>query len=191
MPTSPRHSPHNYELLPRTSLEAYQLPRLERSASNSSWLQRLSSRLPGKFSHPSAYTHYVTPRRKKRSAIRLVFWTVFCFPYVCLFLVLVAAIFFPSYTVLPAHYDELRQRALASDFPGRANPHNEKVFISASLYEHEGHLTSGRWGSAVLELIDLLGPNNVHLSIYEDNADAVTKQSLVDLANKVTCALSP
>ncbi|KAF2126244.1 glycosyltransferase family 69 protein [Dothidotthia symphoricarpi CBS 119687] len=187
MSKSPPQSPHEYELLPRTSLEAQDRPELERSTSNPSWLQRLSQRLPSKLSNRSVYTHYVTRHHRKRSVIRFIFWAVFYFPFFCLFLVLVAAIFFPSYTTLPTHYEDLRQRALASDVPGRANPHSEKIFISSSLYETEGQLTSGTWASAVLELIDLLGPDNVHLSIYEDNADAVTKKSLVDLKKRVTC----
>jgi hypothetical protein len=39
----------------------------------------------------------------------------------------------------------------------------------------------------VLQLIDLLGPEHVHLSIYEDNADLKTKQALVDFRKKVPC----
>jgi ZIP family zinc transporter len=111
-------------------------------------------------------------------------------PYILLFLVVFTSIFFPSYTVRPAHYKELRQRALNSTIPGRANPHNEKVFIAAALTEDKGHLTSGGWGRSVLQLVDLLGPDNVHLSIYEDNADAETKQSLIDFRHKATCEIS-
>jgi len=93
-------------------------------------------------------------------------------------------IFLPSYTVRPPHYDELRKRATTT---GRANPYNEKVFIAASLAEKKGDLTSGAWGNEVLQLIDLLGHENVHLSIYEDNPDPVTKQSLTAFRTKVKC----
>lgn len=109
-------------------------------------------------------------------------------PYILVFLVLFAAIFFPSYTVRPAHYTELRQRALKHTAPGRANPYHEKVFIAAALSEEKGHLTSGGWGRSVLQLVDLLGPENVHLSVYEDNADEETKQSLIAFRRNATCA---
>jgi len=108
-------------------------------------------------------------------------------PYLLLFLVLLTAVFFPSYTVRPPHYQHLRQRAVASKAPGRANPHAQKVFIAAALYEKDGSLTSGGWGAAVRELIDLLGPDNVHLSVYEDNADPATKESLDRFRSIVTC----
>lgn len=180
---------HEYELLPRTSLDTEESHELEEAPRDPSWLRRFSSRFQGvsKLSDRAVYTHYVTPRRRKRSALRLIYWSIFSVPYILVFLVLFAGIFFPSYTVRPAHYQELRQRALTSDQPGRANPHNEKVFIAAALSEEKGHLTSGGWGKAVLQLIDLLGPNNVHLSVYEDNADQETKQSLAQFRQNVTC----
>ncbi|KAJ4401937.1 hypothetical protein N0V91_007591 [Didymella pomorum] len=180
---------HDYERLPRTSLEAQDFPELKRSVSTSSWLSTLSSRLPGvkTLSERATYTHLVTPRRKKRSILRAIYYTVFAFPYFCAFLVLVAGIFFPSYTHRPAHYVELQQRAANGTEPGRANPYSEKVFIAASLYEDKGQLTSGGWGRSVLELIDLLGPDNVHLSIYEDNPTDAAKQSLDSFRANVTC----
>jgi ZIP family zinc transporter len=48
---------------------------------------------------------------------------------------------------------------------------------------------SGAWGKAVLKLIDLLGPEHVHLSIYEDNPDLKTKQALVEFRKQVPCKL--
>lgn len=182
---------HDYERLPRTSLEAQDFPDLKRSVSTSSWLSTLSSRLPGvkTLSERATYTHLVTPRRKKRSILRAIYYTVFAFPYFCAFLVLVAGIFFPSYTNRPAHYVELQQRAANGTEPGRANPYSEKVFIAASLYEDKGQLTSGGWGRSVLELIDLLGPDNVHLSIYEDNPTEAAALSLDSFRANVTCEL--
>lgn len=180
---------HDYERLPRTSLEAQDLPELKRSVSASSWLSTISSRLPGvkTLSERATYTHLVTPRRRKRSILRVIYYTVFAFPYFCAFLVLVAGIFFPSYTHRPAHYVELQQRAANGTEPGRANPYSEKVFIAASLYEGDGQLTSGAWGKSVLQLIDLLGPDNVHLSIYEDNPSEAAMQSLASFRHNVTC----
>jgi hypothetical protein len=181
---------HDYQRLPRTSLEAQDLctDKADRAPA-SSWLGSLCTRLPGlkTLADRAVYTHYVTPRHKKRSIIRLVYWTIFSFPYVCLLLVIIASIFFPSYTHRPKHYDALRQRALASELPGRANPHNEKVFIAASLYEDHGELTSGAWGRSVLQLVDLLGPDNVHLSVYEDNASAEAKRAMTEFQAKAAC----
>jgi ZIP family zinc transporter len=181
-----RPSAHNYELLPRASADLDDLPAHARRDSNASttsstsWLGRLGHSIPGvhKLADPSVCAHYMTPRRRKRSVLRLIYYVLFSVPYVCLFLVLFVGVFFPSYTHLPAHYKELRRRALASDAPGRANVHNQKVFIAASIYEHEGELTAGAWGKSVLDLVDLLGPENVHLSLYENDADDITKESL-------------
>ncbi|KAF2448149.1 glycosyltransferase family 69 protein [Karstenula rhodostoma CBS 690.94] len=194
MPSRLRPSAHDYERLPQASADVEDLPARDRRDSNASngssrsWLGRLGHSIPGvhKLTDPSVCAHYITPRRRKRSVLRLIYITLFSFPYVCLFLVLVAGIFFPSYTHLPAHYQELRDRALASDAPGRANLHNQKVFIAASIYEHEGELTSGAWGKSVLELVDLLGPHNVHLSIYENDADEMTKESLRAMEKNTT-----
>lgn len=180
---------HNYERLPRTSLEAQDFPELKRSVSTSSWLTTLLSRLPGvkTLSERATYTHLVTPRRKRRSIFRAIYYSILAFPHFCAFLVLVAGIFFPSYTNRPAHYVELQRRAASSTEPGRANPLGEKVFIAASLYENKGQLTSGGWGRSVLQLIDLLGPDNVHLSIYEDNPTEEAKKSLASFRQNVTC----
>ncbi|KAF2003117.1 glycosyltransferase family 69 protein [Amniculicola lignicola CBS 123094] len=181
---------HEYELLPRASLEAEDFPELQRHTSNSSWLSRVAESLPfgvKQISNPSTYAHYITPRRKKRSIIRLIIYSVVSIPYILLSLVLIVGAFFPSYTYRPAHYSELRQRSLESAVPGRANIHNEKVFIAASLYEPNGTLTSGAWGQSVLDLVDLLGPENVYLSIYENSPDAGTVASLDRFRQRVTC----
>ncbi|KAF2677889.1 glycosyltransferase family 69 protein [Lentithecium fluviatile CBS 122367] len=184
-----RRSVHDYEPLPRASSDSEDFPELERYDSPSSWLRRLGSKIPGveKLVNPSVYAHYVTPRRRKRSLLRLVYWSVFSTPYLALFLVLFAGTFFPSYTHRPAHYNELRQRSERSSTPGRANIHKEKIFIAASIYEEKGELSSGVWGKAVLDLVDLLGPQNVHLSIYENDADPITQQSLTDLRKNAAC----
>lgn len=43
------------------------------------------------------------------------------------------------------------------------------------------------WGNAVLELVELLGPQNVHLSIYENDADPLAKAALESMEHKVNC----
>ena len=76
---------------------------------------------------------------------------------------------------------------LESKSPGRANPLNEKIFIAVSLYDQGGHLIDGSWGQSVLDLIDLLGHDNVFLSIYEnDSGDGGTK-ALERFQDKVNC----
>lgn len=192
-------SPLRYERLPLheddDSLDA--CPLLDKSEDDrlrvaAPWIVRLGHRLPlvNRFTTRSVYAHYLTPRRKKRSILRCIYWTVFCFPYACLFLVIVASLCFPSYTHRPPHYVQLRQRAEQSREPGRANINNEKVFIAASIYEKEGALTSGAWGQSMTELVDLLGPDNVHVSLYENDADAISKESLVRFKQLLPC-MSP
>jgi ZIP family zinc transporter len=185
-----RRPTNDYELLPRDSFDEEAKEYAETHVSSTSWLSRLGAKLRiTKFPARADYAHYVTPRRRKRSILRLIYWTIFSFPYICAFLVLFASIFIPSYTVRPEHYNELRKRASQQTEPGRANPYGEKVFIAASLYEEKGSLTTGAWGKAVLQLIDLLGPENVHLSLYEDNPDLKTKQALAEFRQKVASEL--
>ncbi|KAI4218176.1 MAG: hypothetical protein L6R36_009091, partial [Xanthoria steineri] len=100
-------------------------------------------------------------------------------------LIVFTAIFRPSYSRLPDHYRALQRRCKESNEPGRGNPNNEKVFIAASLYDPEGTLAGGHWGRAVLELVELLGPQNVHLSVYEDDASPQAKAALDSMKTKL------
>ena len=93
----------------------------------------------------------------------------------------------PSYTRLPQQYKELRRTALASATPGRANLGNQRVFIAASLYDPHGTLLSGAWGRSVLELIDLLGPNNTFLSIYSSDSGLEGASALIRYESRLTC----
>jgi Cryptococcal mannosyltransferase 1 len=102
-------------------------------------------------------------------------------------LVAFIAIARPSYSSPPARYHELRLRAKTSTEASRANPTNEKVFIAASIFDRYGDLARGAWGKAILNLVDLLGPSNVFLSIYENDAGPVAKAALKELEEKVTC----
>lgn len=47
---------------------------------------------------------------------------------------------------------------------GRGNPNGEKVFIAANIMD--AGLVAGAWGDAVMELMDLIGEENVFLSEY-------------------------
>ncbi|KAL3428527.1 hypothetical protein PVAG01_02036 [Phlyctema vagabunda] len=105
-------------------------------------------------------------------------------------LILFAAIFYPSYTYPPEHYNLLAKRCEESRNPGRGNINNEKVFIAATLYDKNGVLVGGNWGTAIRELVNLLGPENVHLSVYENNADEMAKKSLERLQKDLACNVS-
>ncbi|GAB7345892.1 hypothetical protein MBLNU457_4133t3 [Dothideomycetes sp. NU457] len=102
-------------------------------------------------------------------------------------LVILVGLFFPSYTHEPAQYRALRERIGSSHTPGRANVNNEKVFIVSSIYDEEGGLVSGAWGNAILSLVDLLGPDNVFLSIYENDADDKARKALDEYRSRVPC----
>lgn len=96
------------------------------------------------------------------------------------------AVFRPSYSNPPARYHDLRLRAKSGSKPGRVNTGNEKIFIAASIFDPGGHLAQGAWGKNLLGLIDLLGPANVFLSIYENDAGPIAKRSLEKLGKDIT-----
>ncbi|USW57367.1 Putative mannosyltransferase 1, CMT1 [Septoria linicola] len=70
---------------------------------------------------------------------------------------------------------------------GVANTNNEKVFIAASLYDPNGDLVSDDWGHAVLRLVTILGPENVQLSLYENDADQRSKGKLWEFQARLAC----
>jgi hypothetical protein len=63
----------------------------------------------------------------------------------------------------------------------------EKVFIAANIVDEE--LIRGPWGERVVELVNLLGSDNVFLSIYENDSGFGTKSALQELGKKVKCEL--
>ena len=87
-------------------------------------------------------------------------------------LITLTPILIPSYTCRPAHYTG-------------TNPNNEKVFIAANIVDEE--LIRGAWGERLLELIDVIGEDNVFLSVYENDSGPGTKAALVELSQKVKC----
>ncbi|RAL12137.1 glycosyltransferase family 69 protein [Aspergillus homomorphus CBS 101889] len=109
---------------------------------------------------------------------------------IILALIVLTSIFRPSYTRLPPHYLSLRDAVSQSTQPGRGNPRNEKVFIAASLYDRDGGLAQGHWGNSVLRLIDLLGQDNVFLSIYENDSGPEGERALRGLEEQITCRKS-
>lgn len=104
-----------------------------------------------------------------------------------LVLICLTAIFWPSYTHLPPHYKTLRNQVERTAFHGRGNIENQKVYIAAVLYDPDGEIANGGWGQALLKLIELLGEENVFLSIYENNSGQEGESALQTLADQVTC----
>ena len=104
-----------------------------------------------------------------------------------LLLILLTAIFRPSYTHLPVHYRELQRQILRTKREGRGNLNNEKVFIAASIYDRDGRLAGGAWGRAILDLIDILGNDNVYLSIYENDGGDEARIALKRFETGVQC----
>ena len=101
--------------------------------------------------------------------------------------VVLTALFGPSYTTPPAHYQRLKKTIEQSTDYGRANPENQKIFIATSLYDRGGDLVRGSWGRALLELIDLLGNRNVFLSIFENDAGEEARIALEEFKDRVQC----
>jgi hypothetical protein len=101
--------------------------------------------------------------------------------------VFLTAIFRPSYTQLPKHYQLLKNQILQESIKGRGNLDNQKVFIAASVYDKDGRLVDGAWGHAILNLIDMLGSDNVFLSIYENDGDIEAQSALKRFESKVPC----
>jgi hypothetical protein len=73
---------------------------------------------------------------------------------------------------------------------GCGNPAKEKIFISVSLYDASGSLAGGLWGDNLAQLIHILGPENVFLSIYESDSGDAGRAALDSLRARVKCATS-
>lgn len=108
-------------------------------------------------------------------------WIVLCA------LVVLTAIFRPSYTILPKHYQKLKTQILETRNAGRGNRDNQKVFIATSIYDRNGRLAGGAWGQAILDLIDILGNDNVYLSIYENDGGDEAQKALRRFETEVRC----
>ena len=93
----------------------------------------------------------------------------------------------PSYSHPPDHYMMLQRQCQDSKELGRGNSNNQKIFIAATLRDPEGTLVDGYWGHSVLELVDLLGSDNVYLSVYENDVDALAKASLEKFRKSLSC----
>ena len=157
--------------------------------SNRSWLQTWSNHL--------RHTATLWPKRRVGTVRRRTFnMSSYCmlaliFLLLLLFFFLLVAlihvVFWPSYSNLPQHYQDLRTKTEASDEPGRGNVHGEIIYIASSRHGGEGLVPGDSWSRSILQLIDILGPENVFLSIYGDDPDPMTKIALDEFVGKVKC----
>ncbi|KIH91342.1 hypothetical protein SPBR_01589 [Sporothrix brasiliensis 5110] len=128
-------------------------------------------------------------RRLLGLVLKYLFGTVFA-------LLVLTPLLAPSYLHPPAHYTRLVAQCEAQfsgpeegldRIHGCANPHREKVFISVSLYDKEGHLAAGAWGQALVELVRLLGPRNTYVSIYGNGSGRHGASALEHLRRLLPC----
>lgn len=90
----------------------------------------------------------------------------------------------PYYTP-PQHYRDLDGLLYASTLPGRGNINKEKVYIAANIIDED--LIRGAWGQSLLRLVDLLGHENVFVSIYENDSGNGTSAALQELQGRLLC----
>lgn len=137
------------------------------------------------FQSPIKLSFHRLSHRLRRRRLQWILATV---PVVVVILVIIfTALFRPSYTKPPQHYKSLERTCKASRIPGRGNINNEKIFIAASLHDPNGSLLGGKWADAIVQLVGLLGPENVHISVYENDPDAMAEASLQKLRTRLTC----
>ena len=142
-------------------------------------------RRPGRFTRTKRL-HRTRHRTCFRgSALRKFVHFSYAFLIVLFSTIIVGAVFYPSYTYLPPHYEQLRYQVKSSSHSGRGNPRQEKIFIAASIRDRHGSLAKGVWAEKILELVELLGPDNVFLSIYENDAGPVGQAALQELDEKL------
>ncbi|KAI5781267.1 cryptococcal mannosyltransferase 1-domain-containing protein [Geopyxis carbonaria] len=66
---------------------------------------------------------------------------------------------------------------------GRGNPDGEKIFIAANIVNAD--LINNEWGPRVMELLDLLGPENVFISVFENDSGPETRAALHTLDARI------
>ncbi|KAI2999226.1 CAZyme family GT69 [Aspergillus niger] len=179
-----------YEPIARTSLDEDEEIELARAESMDSYPIRSRNT---RVEHLLAALFQVS-RAVKRRLRRRYFSTPFTVRgilsiLICILsgLIVLTFVLFPSYTHLPPHYRALQSAVQDSSTPGRGNLHNSTVFIAVSLYDKTGVLAGGAWGQSLLDLIDMIGPDRVFLSIYENDSDETGEQALRALSDRVPC----
>jgi hypothetical protein len=150
------------------------------------WSTRARRRRHGKSRSP--FVQFMLPSVRRRRSIPLCAVQTLAFlSYSVAVLIVLFGIFAPSYSNPPQRYLTLRREIEQTDAQGRGNTYNEKVFIAAAVYDHEGELLGGEWGVRLRQFVDILGPDNVFLSIYENDADEKAQLAMKAFAQRVTC----
>ncbi len=140
-------------------------------------------------SHPFGLKTRHRSSSKIVRSIVLLFNLVAITIFVLLVISILDAILYPSYAHPPTHYQLLEHVIQSSSRPGRGNPNSDKIFIASNIINAD--LIRGRWGNAMLRLIDYLGPENVFVSVYENDSGPDTVAALTEFARKLPCTLSP
>lgn len=121
------------------------------------------------------------PRNGTRTLLFLLLISSSC---IATYSLLLSALF-PVYANPPSHYRTLQNRIAGSSQAGRGNVASQKVFIAANIINAD--LVNGVWGAAMLELVDVLGPENVFISIYENDSGPEVAQALRELRTSLKC----
>jgi hypothetical protein len=129
-------------------------------------------------------------RRRKRTSnrSRLILGSLNGVVFTILLLITVSifdGLIHPSYANPPAHYEALKEHVRTSIDSGRGNPRNEKIFIASNIIQAD--LIKGEWGASLMELVGLLGPENVFVSIYENDSGNSSVEALSYLASQLPC----
>lgn len=135
-------------------------------------------------SHLIAFHRFRGRRDKRCLSKKLCSWAVTA-TLLGVLLSIVNGILRPSYMNHPAHYKVLTDRIQHSNASGRGNPNAEKIFIAANIIQED--LIRDSWGPNLIELIEILGPNNVFVSIYENDSGKGSRDALLYLHDKLPC----
>lgn len=137
---------------------------------------------------------------KYRNRILRVLTIVSCLLVASLAITLLWAFIVPAvYTRAPAHYLEFesqleRQWRLwngPNNFQAsihQGNPQGQKIFIASNIIQHD--LIRGQWGQNLRMLLDYLGPENVFVSIYENDSGPGAGKALASLRDQLSCNYS-
>ncbi|KAF2813561.1 uncharacterized protein BDZ99DRAFT_507466 [Mytilinidion resinicola] len=94
----------------------------------------------------------------------------------------------PSYVSPPKYHRQLASQIQESLKSSRGNKHGKNVFIAANIVNED--LIRGSRGENLLQLVGIVGPENVFVSIYENDAGDRTRDALMDLRDKLPCNTS-
>ena len=72
---------------------------------------------------------------------------------------------------------------------GRGNVKDQKVYIATNIINEE--LIRGQWGTSLEALVELLGEDNVFVSIYENDSGKGTQAALRALQQRLKCMFLP